>query len=711
MAKPKKSKTKAVKAVGPIANATTGILSELNKPKKPKPPKPIKQIGPALALSGGAAHGDFEVGVVRYLYDKGLVPKIICGTSVGSINALKLAEGEPKGTATADADGHIQGLSGLIAIWKALKFNDDMYTTLSPLAKLETDAAGLAHSLKSSAVAGGIIGGTILGSMLGPLGGALGGLGGASTGAAISALTHINQFKNDIARLLTTRSLANLDPLRKRMNLPASFKTKFVEKSGIALRMVMTALEDGVARLVDEQGTLRDRDNTPTPGAPAYDKQGQAILAQIKQKQHDIQVAEDNAYNHPPSGPKQKPTQGDLSGTLELKADIQKLRAELAKHVIGSKPIKVGLTEAALASSSLPVFFPPQRLGDGKFYVDGGTRMVTPIETAWKCGASVIYGVVASQDPMRVGTDPFSHTDVPSYAPPVNVVDIALRVGAEIEPSEINDSQLLPPNGWPVPVILFRPRYDIHDSLTIDPGLIDIRMDQGWMCGDDVMQAWARDSVNYLDVAERFDDARGTTAIARYRHQIWIAEFAANGRLYRHDGTGSPKPPGVLAPPDILNIHEYVQEVRAMKQTLQQLVQARIAAGGNVPPHAERWWTEWERHSWVPNAPLFPLAEMTVTASPSSPIPFNKPITIRVTATSAGKPVPGAGVFVNDVRVGATGKPITTTFHPGQRETISPEPPHLHQKVLAAPRVMVEAAGFTSTPVPIHFAGVGDPAD
>jgi hypothetical protein len=121
------------KVVGPVAKPKSNVVVPgLAKPKKPKPPKPIKQIGPALALSGGAAHGDFEVGVVRYLYDKGLVPKIICGTSVGSINALKLAEGEPKGAATADSDGHIQGLSGLIAIWKALKVDNDMYTQGCP---------------------------------------------------------------------------------------------------------------------------------------------------------------------------------------------------------------------------------------------------------------------------------------------------------------------------------------------------------------------------------------------------------------------------------------------------------------------------------------------------------------------------------------------------------------------------------------------------
>src|SRR5262245_31994592 len=66
----------------------------------------IGRVFGALTLSGGASHGDFEVGVVRYLYDVAKVrPKIICGTSVGAIAALKLAEGEPEEGAQAARGG------------------------------------------------------------------------------------------------------------------------------------------------------------------------------------------------------------------------------------------------------------------------------------------------------------------------------------------------------------------------------------------------------------------------------------------------------------------------------------------------------------------------------------------------------------------------------------------------------------------------------
>ena len=73
----------------------------------------------ALVLSGGGAKGDFQIGALRFLYDQGVRPDILCGTSVGAINATKLAEGE----------GELrQGLAGLEAIWKSLRQNGDMYS-------------------------------------------------------------------------------------------------------------------------------------------------------------------------------------------------------------------------------------------------------------------------------------------------------------------------------------------------------------------------------------------------------------------------------------------------------------------------------------------------------------------------------------------------------------------------------------------------------
>ncbi len=60
----------------------------------------------ALILSGGGARGAFQVGVWEYLQGKGWNPDLICGTSVGAINAVAIGSGMP--------------LEKLMHIWKTL---------------------------------------------------------------------------------------------------------------------------------------------------------------------------------------------------------------------------------------------------------------------------------------------------------------------------------------------------------------------------------------------------------------------------------------------------------------------------------------------------------------------------------------------------------------------------------------------------------------
>jgi predicted acylesterase/phospholipase RssA len=68
----------------------------------------------ALSLSGGGAKGDFQLGALRYLYESGIRPTIIRSTPVGSVNAIKLAEGyDPADTG--------RGLAGLERQWEVIE--------------------------------------------------------------------------------------------------------------------------------------------------------------------------------------------------------------------------------------------------------------------------------------------------------------------------------------------------------------------------------------------------------------------------------------------------------------------------------------------------------------------------------------------------------------------------------------------------------------
>ena len=82
----------------------------------------MSEVGPvALVLSGGGARGAYEVGVLSYLYGEfvrqrgGVVPPvdIVCGTSVGAINACYLA---------AHMADPVSGVKRLADLWTAMQF-------------------------------------------------------------------------------------------------------------------------------------------------------------------------------------------------------------------------------------------------------------------------------------------------------------------------------------------------------------------------------------------------------------------------------------------------------------------------------------------------------------------------------------------------------------------------------------------------------------
>ena len=47
----------------------------------------------ALILSGGGARGAYQAGVYKYLSEQKFIPDVICGTSVGALNATALGCG------------------------------------------------------------------------------------------------------------------------------------------------------------------------------------------------------------------------------------------------------------------------------------------------------------------------------------------------------------------------------------------------------------------------------------------------------------------------------------------------------------------------------------------------------------------------------------------------------------------------------------------
>jgi predicted acylesterase/phospholipase RssA len=75
-----------------------------------------------LALSGGGARGSFQVGALEYLYKvENYRPDVISSTSVGSINALAIAQG-------ATPAAQLAQLNILLGIWRGLSSPTQFYT-------------------------------------------------------------------------------------------------------------------------------------------------------------------------------------------------------------------------------------------------------------------------------------------------------------------------------------------------------------------------------------------------------------------------------------------------------------------------------------------------------------------------------------------------------------------------------------------------------
>ena len=92
-----------------------------------RPPQPTE----GLVLSGGKSGAYFQLGALRYLYDKvGITPSVITGTSAGSMLAALLAQAD-------DHAGQRRVLADIERLSQGVRQNSDMFTELAWYAELQ----------------------------------------------------------------------------------------------------------------------------------------------------------------------------------------------------------------------------------------------------------------------------------------------------------------------------------------------------------------------------------------------------------------------------------------------------------------------------------------------------------------------------------------------------------------------------------------------
>jgi predicted acylesterase/phospholipase RssA len=456
----------------------------------------------ALVLAGGGAKGAFEVGAVRCLYDVfNFKPDLICGTSVGSLNAAKLAEGPGS-------------LAGLESLWLGMQNSSDLFEPSGYVTRLVNNLASLGIKYVGGMSPADLLGVRLANpSWLSPDGqlavgmtkNILGTVTGASmvftiadlVFAAANAGITISKILKDLKGLIGSPSIFFFDPVRWKIN--ANIDPVKIEKSGIELRIVVVNLDTGRLRYVDQTGHFVD--------------------------------------DHYP----------------------------------------VSLRDALQASASIPVAYPPTALPGG-IYVDGGIRENAPAKAAFDAGASSMIVVMPS--PASMDTASYENASFPVVA--------ARSFDALFD--ETMQDDLSPFGGYGVPVQVIAPQIEPHSLFKVDPGLIQINMDYGYMRAYDEMQP---------DDGSRARLRAISLEIVRRRVDVWARlEHDSEGQIMDEElvsfSSVGLKP--VPSSDSLLAVRVQKLLIRTLAKERQDLVKD----GRANPKGVERIWQQWERHKWQP---------------------------------------------------------------------------------------------------------------
>lgn len=400
-----------------------------------------------LALSGGGARGSFQMGAIDCLYTVfGYRPEVIAGTSVGSINAIALAQAENDDEALVQA-GKLRG------VWNSLTGPGDFYQVRDWVSRLtRSDSLDL----------------------------------GAGVTIRIEDAVIQFLFGNLMANVETSTSLAVLDPLEARMRTPEMFNAAKLAR-GIPLRMACVSLESGRLRYATGDGRFLESDNqTPVasaldPGSAPLEQQADftTALVAVRTLMEAIQYEKDHGDHD---------TKWRNVARLGLELERAQWRAETAYDRLAaanadrSVPAQalIDPVTGALASAAMPGIFQAYQLG-AEHYVDGGVREIVPVRAAIQLGATEVIAIACStQNLPRAG-----------YAGARSFIDNMLSSLTNITLKEIVEDDLAGRGVAGVPVTVIIPNFDVHDTAVVDMGLIHVSMDYGYMRAADVMSAFS----------------------------------------------------------------------------------------------------------------------------------------------------------------------------------------------------------------------------
>lgn len=380
---------------------------------------PRKATRTGLVLSGGGSKASFQIGALKYLYNVvGITPETFVGTSAGSIIATMLAQ-------YSTHEDQARAVDTLDQMWADLSSQEELFIERSWFTKLRMHGTDLFAALTAEAKP-----------------------------SPIKSLT------------------ASLPKILRRENEP---NTALVEQPdsadplAVALSPEQTAPESwspgGLISLLSNLGKLSRAGGDLPHIWQSADKTKSAyrpgpLLARLLDPQvfTGARVAS--------SGMTLRIAMVDL-----ISGELRYMRQDgvmVDRNDVPLDQTSHDLAVGVLASCSLPAVFPPVRIGD-ETYVDGGVRENLPAEMAiGQLHSSPTYVVAAA--PPGVPFDP-------SYAD-TDILSIMMRSTSILTDESLRDEAAYARSAG---AVMIEPEIEVHDVLTVDPQLIQINKDYGWI--------------------------------------------------------------------------------------------------------------------------------------------------------------------------------------------------------------------------------------
>ncbi|WP_149205233.1 patatin-like phospholipase family protein [Actinotalea subterranea] len=545
-----------------------------------------------LVLSGGGSRASFQIGALTYLYDRVQIePSVIAGASVGSIVGSTLAQ-------HADRAGQRRALGQLEELWRAMDESADMFVELEWFARLRDVGptwAGTIGALERRRGAAHPLGRGLSRAPVrtseapadGPMASAAR-IAGRMTRAAARARANITAVApTGRATPQETADDGTEVTAPAAPATPAGRPPAVGSDSGTEPTEQVAALADG------------ERNSTRTAAGVVELIAGLRVIARARP---DLAVilrgARDERSFYRPGPIVDRLLDPDVFAPARVAASGVTLRVAVVALESGElrfvtetgeivdrtgartdDPVTVDLVDAIRASCAIPAVFPPVRLGD-EHYVDGGVREVLPAAMVLEHQrVDRCYAVVATP------------TGVPAEASFADrdLLSIVLRSTAGIMADEVLRDEVAYARA--AGAVVVAPEIEIHDGLTVDPGLTAIAMDYGYVrAAEAVLRASA-------------EEQAVTRELFTLRRRIWQVEAAllaqdADGLdTRRRPGSAEPGGPfaalGPLDPQDPSVVADE-RSLRAMRRDLRALV-ARVPPE-RLPPGADTWSRRREGH-------------------------------------------------------------------------------------------------------------------